>query len=384
MVKLGGYMQTKKQLIDKIDSIDWDFSDSITRTTKNSIHPYPAKFIEEIPKKIIDLFPMKEEYAIFDPFVGSGTTLVAAQNSGYDSFGSDLNPIACLISSVKTVPLPYEFIDEMNNVIINSIEKPAKRITAQVQNIDHWFKKDVQVSIQSLVNNINLVEKKDIKNALLISLSSIIVKVSNQEGDTRYAAIEKNVSSKSVFDNFEKSARKIFDYLNEDVFKPSNKAEIFNINSLEFDSDSFNKKIGMVITSPPYPNAYEYWLYHKFRISWLGYDPQEVKKNEIGARAHYFKKNHQTIEDFLAQMKILFVKLNELVVAGGIIVFVVGRSKIHGIEYDNGELLKDVAKEAGLEFICNRKRTIQSSRKSFNLKHAKIKEETIMFMRSKK
>lgn len=377
-------MQNKEDLINKIDNVDWNFTDSNTSITKNSIHPYPAKFIEEIPKKIIELFPMKKEYVVFDPFVGSGTTLVAAQNAGYDSIGSDLNPIACLISRVKTTAIPYDFLNELNKVIISSIEQPAKKITAKVQNIDHWFRPDVQVAVQSLINNIKFVENKVIQDALFLALSSIIVKVSNQESDTRYAAVEKNIDAKSVFDSFEKSATKIFDLLNQDVFKPQNKVNVLNGNSLKLNLNSFDKKIGLVITSPPYPNAYEYWLYHKFRMSWLGFDPQEVKKDEIGARAHYFKKNHQTIEDFLAQMSILFVKLEKAVADDGIIVFIVGRSKIHGVEYDNGELLKRVAEKAGLEIICNRKRIIQSSRKSFNLNHAKIKEETLMFMRVKK
>ena len=43
------------------------------------------------------------------------------------------------------------------------------------------------------------------------------------------------------------------------------------------------RRVGLVITSPPYPNAYEYWLYHKYRMYWLGLDPIAVKKQEIGA-----------------------------------------------------------------------------------------------------
>ncbi|EGP4766633.1 RNA methyltransferase [Enterococcus faecium] len=377
-------MLTKTEIIDKIDTIDWDFVQSSTSTTKNSIHPYPAKFIEEIPRAVIDLFPMDSSFAIFDPFVGSGTTLVTAQDNGYYSYGSDLNPIACLISRVKTNALEYSFLNDLNEVILDSLDDPAKNITAKVQNKDHWFEMEVQIALQSLINKIYLIDNVLNREALLAALSSIIVKVSNQESDTRYAAIEKNVSQKFVYDNFEKAAKRIFNFMNVDVFKPQTKSEVFNMNSLDISSSMFTKEIGLVITSPPYPNAYEYWLYHKFRMSWLGFDPKEVKAEEIGARAHYFKKNHETINDFFNQMYTLFSKLNSIVIDGGLIVFVIGRSKIHGIEYDNGELLVEVAEKAGLEFICNKKRIIQSSRKSFNLNHANIKEETIMFMRAKR
>ena len=69
--------------------------------------------------------------------------------------------------------------------------------------------------------------------------------------------------------------------------------------------DELPYKFGLVITSPPYPNAYEYWLYHKYRMYWLGEDPLAVRRAEIGARPHYFRRNPEPQTTFAADELLL-------------------------------------------------------------------------------
>src|SRR5690606_35225243 len=114
--------------------------------------------------------------------------------------------------------------------------------------------------------------------ALKFCFSSIVVKVSNQESDTRYAAIEKPWIKDDVFSLFEQSSQRLWKA--KQVFSSRVKATVLNKSSLEIKKDEFTKRVGLVITSPPYPNAYEYWLYHKYRMWWLGYDPLTVKTKE--------------------------------------------------------------------------------------------------------
>ena len=62
---------------------------------------------------------------------------------------------------------------------------------------------------------------------------------------------------------------------------------VLEADTLAVKATAIGQPVSLVITSPPYPNAYEYWLYHKYRMWWLGFlDPIAVKEREIGARAH--------------------------------------------------------------------------------------------------
>jgi len=65
----------------------WEFYYEKRDIRDKSIHP--ATFPISLPRKIIELFTHKGELVI-DPFVGSGTTLVAAQDTDRNAVGFDL------------------------------------------------------------------------------------------------------------------------------------------------------------------------------------------------------------------------------------------------------------------------------------------------------
>ena len=186
---------------EKLASIDWNFSDIKTADDLNSIHPYPAKFIPQIPRTLIKEIKVPSGTSILDPFCGSGTTLTEAQSLGIPSVGIDLNPIACLISRVKTQPFPPMFQESAEKCVQRAMTS-RNYVIPEIPNLNHWFKVDIQHALASLLHEIRSVNDNLIREALQLAFSSIIVRVSNQESDTRYAAIEKNIESKDVFNLF--------------------------------------------------------------------------------------------------------------------------------------------------------------------------------------
>ena len=363
-------------------SVEWDFTDAMSDSLSN-IHPYPARFINEIPKQLIEKIGCPDGTIILDPFCGSGTTLVEAQRHGLDSLGIDLNPIACLISKVKTQPLPDCFLSAVKSTTEKALKMYEGSVTVpEIPNLDHWFEKDIQVALSAILYVIQEQSNPLIKDALRLALSSIIVKVSNQESDTRYAAIHKGLTANDVFKNFTISGKRIALAKSGDSIQ--NRAKILHQDVLTVKNEQIGKNVGLVITSPPYPNAYEYWLYHKYRMWWLGFDPIEVRTYEIGARPHFQKKNGQTEKDFYRQMNCVFDTLSECLVMNGHICFVVGRSIISGRVIDNAELIKNIGAKHDLVLVADIKREIAATKKSFNLKYGKIKEESILIFRKDK
>lgn len=359
-----------------LSGIDWSFNNRAKAPAIEGIHPYPAKFIGDIPRSFIEHLPIPKETRVLDPFCGSGTTLVEAQRAGLSTVGIDLNPIACLLARVKTTPLPSDFSGVVEEVIRRA--KAVKSMPPSgIPNVDHWFKAEVQLAVAGLAQTIAYDQYTPWLDLLRLALSSILVRVSNQDSDTRYAAVEKNVGREDVFSYFETAASKLEKALkNRDWQLPS--AQVIEGNTLEIRPEQIGENIGLVITSPPYPNAYEYWLYHKYRMWWLGFDPISVKEQEIGARAHFFKKNAHTADFFVQQMRSTFGLIDAVLVKRGFVCFVVGRSKIHGKIIDNGDIIENVALERGLDIVTRFDRVIKANRKSFNLSHANIKTETML------
>src|SRR3990167_1765066 len=68
---------------------NWDFDGlKIIQRQYNThfFHHYTAKFIPQIPQNIIKKFG-KPNDIVFDPFLGSGTTIIEGKLSGHPSYG---------------------------------------------------------------------------------------------------------------------------------------------------------------------------------------------------------------------------------------------------------------------------------------------------------
>ncbi|MDE0279742.1 MAG: DNA methyltransferase [Gammaproteobacteria bacterium] len=291
--------QTLSPNLHSLTEVDWDFPERTAHSSIEGIHPYPAKFVAELPRALLNILPIAPNTAVFDPFCGSGTTLVESQRLGVPSIDVDLNPIACLITRVKTSPHPVG-LRQMSREVVSAAKSSVRTTVPDIPRLDHWFNSQAQDALSALSTQIS-VAPPSYHDTLRLALSSIIVRVSNQESDTRYAAIDKGSTTESVCKAFLRAT----DYLEDALLGRDyslESATVIDGDILELEHSEINKKIGLVITSPPYPNAYEYWLYHKYRMYWLGYDPVRVREREIGARAHFFKKNHHTANDFARQM----------------------------------------------------------------------------------
>ena len=67
-------------------------------------------------------------------------------------------------------------------------------------------------------------------------------------------------------------------------------ARLADSRELGFIADS---SIDLLVTSPPYANTYDYYLYHKHRMNWLGLNWKEAMDDEIGSRNKHSSKRER-------------------------------------------------------------------------------------------
>lgn len=134
----------------------------------------------------------------------------------------------------------------------------------------------------------------------------------------------------------------------------------------------------LAVTSPPYPNAYDYHLYHKYRLFWLGMNPHQLRKSEIGAHADYSKKNGPDEFDFMRDMEKCFNNTSKILKRGTYFVLVIGDSILKGRNIQNNEILKQAAENTPFNFVTEFTRNLKLSKKSFNPKIGNIKTEKIV------
>ena len=87
------------------------------------IHSYPAKFTIDLAIEYIHKLTNPGD-VVYDPFLGSGTTLLASRLLGRNGFGTDINHIAILISKFKLLKLT-----ELNFNSLQNFKKIQSRIS---------------------------------------------------------------------------------------------------------------------------------------------------------------------------------------------------------------------------------------------------------------
>ncbi|MBC8228796.1 MerR family DNA-binding transcriptional regulator [bacterium] len=391
----GAYSQS----VPRLSLLDWDFVDANTGFLTHSIHPYPAKFIPQIPNTLIQELSSIGD-TVLDPFCGSGTMSVEALRLGRHAIGLDANPLSCLISKVKTTKISQSEADELlgladeikdlgqqtslgNLPLFPDMPSFTAATRPTFRGVEDWFDEHVIDELAFVKKKCRSLTQENARQLALVAMSSIIVTVSRQDSDTRYVRRDKNTQ---LGDTFSRFSRALLDTTQKALEFAREVDSRWNVQIIEaniLDQPDIGS-VDLVVCSPPYPNAYSYHLYHRTRMLWLDMNQPDFKKIEIGSHRKYSRKgsNGATVETFRGELDTIFAWLARQLRPKRHACFVIGDSVIKGEKVKNDELLIKVAKKHGFVLEANIKRNLQATRKSFNPKIGKIRDEHIVILRN--
>jgi hypothetical protein len=120
--------RTQEALYAEIDlELSWseDELPQVERTKHvHRLHPYLGKFIPQLVEVFLGRY-FRPGGCVYDPFVGSGTTLVEANVFGADAIGCDISAFNCLLSRVKTARYP---LGELELVLRGTLEEARRHL----------------------------------------------------------------------------------------------------------------------------------------------------------------------------------------------------------------------------------------------------------------
>jgi len=387
--------------VKRLEQLDWDFVTAKTDYLTHGLHPYPAKYIPQIPNALIQELSSVEE-TVADVFCGSGTTLVEALTLKRHAVGVDASPLACLISRAKTARLTAleveglrslaekasTFAGTLSDLGKGSLLDVGSYVSAAPRpsgDIDFWFDAFVAEELAEVLSWCRSQETEAARTVAYAAFSSIVVNVSKQDSDTRYVRRAKNVKAGDTLRKFACALESAIHGVMEfgELAEPRFRCTVINSSILG------RPDIGLIdamVCSPPYPNAWSYHLYHRTRMLWLGMDQPKFKAEEIGSHRKYSRKvpTHEKVDVFRNEMRTMFDWLRNCLRRGRYAAFVIGHSIIDGQLVNNADLLASIGEESGFKEVSRINRNIKATKKAFNPNIGKIRQEQILILQNRK
>lgn len=369
---------------------EWAF-ESVRSTEQwtHGYHRYPAKFLPDVVRKIIEEYA-KGSNLIADLFAGCGTTLVEAKIHGISSVGVDINPVAQLITKVKTTPLAPDALQQAYTALVNLFDKYNESDFEGIkkhERIDYWFTPSQKAKIAFLYDTVFYLEvDDDTKDFFYVCISHILKNCSwwLQSGTKPQRDMEKE--PEDPFNEFKRHCNKMIGW-NEKFYNELSKKGHLGIPCEIYLGDArhtsiTSESIDAIITSPPYVTSYEYADIHQLTAYWMEYisDIHEFRKKFIGSSysgnmslevsgskqaqkiVNALSKKNQHIARDVAQyfndMKEVAIEMERLLVPGGKACVVIGNTKIKEVQIKSAEVFFEFLRNAGLHKVDVIKRSI--------------------------
>lgn len=382
-----------RQLVDSV---------KFTERTTHSIHPYTAKLLANIPYFFFNnSYFVKPKYKILDPFCGSGTVLLEAKLAGLNSFGSDANPLARLITRVKCNNFDVIKIQSYKEEIqkkLSSSEIGEEISYKNLKSLEFWFEKHIQFQLKSIYNAILHISDIKYREFFLLCFSNCVRKVSN--ADSRISVPVKinpakysetslhRIKSEKKLEELKvvNVTEKYFDIVNQNIKRIKNKS---NINTSKYvgkviSNDSRNltnlkdESIDLILTSPPYAGAQKYIRASSLNLYWLGYNNlNELDKENIG-RENYKKDEYKILRktgiknadyllkkifdinplrayiaaNYLLEMTAALQESARVLKKNSHLILVASNNMVCGFDFKTQEYLKDILLKLGFSIVC--------------------------------
>ncbi|MCL5773808.1 MAG: class I SAM-dependent methyltransferase [Firmicutes bacterium] len=300
------------------------------------LHPYLGKFVPQL----VEIFLRKyKPTLVYDPFVGSGTTLVEANALGIDSIGTDISIFNVLLSKVKTADYNITILEKEIYEILNRLntykskfskdEKVNRLFSTDNEYIQKWFAPNTQRELLCYLRLIKDYTYQDLLRVVLSRSARSARLVTHfdldfpKEPQTKpYQCFKHGRTCQPVAEAYKFLSRYTIDTLNRikefSKIKTSAEVVVYHADSREV---KLNQCRAHLPHSPPYIGLIDYHDQHKYAYELLKLQNNEIC--EIGpakngqsqqAKSEYIKGIKEVMihtRDYMAKDALAIIVVND-------------------------------------------------------------------------
>lgn len=293
-----------------------DFAHIYAPRMTHYLFRFPAKFHPPVVHALIRSHTTSGQ-RILDPFCGSGTLLLAAAAEGRHAVGSDVDPVAVFVASVKShrfrpghlraswtllSPLleelarsssEYEklqFVDITMEEYDDTVSNEHLWVP-EIPNLLHWFRRYVIVDLARILHKIERVRIPETHRTFFRLMFASIIRRSSNADPVPVSGLEvtsymkkRDAAGRLVnpFELLRKSTERGLLDVQEywEVSKAESRISVYQADARVINA-RLRDQVDAVITSPPYHNAVDYYRRHQLEMFWLGFTSTHADRLEL-------------------------------------------------------------------------------------------------------
>lgn len=341
--------RTQEALYSEIDlELSWseDQLPQVKRTKHvHSLHPYLGKFIPQLVEVFLQRYFHPGD-CIYDPFVGSGTTLVEANAFGASALGCDISAFNCLLSRVKTASYS---LGALELGLKGALEEARRNRPTEDSQASEWLRAwyadrslhellAYRLAINNLEDLISDVGKVVLSRAARSARLTTHFDLDFPRAPQRdpYWCHKHRRTCRPVAEALKFLRRYTLDTIRRlrEFSLIRSEADVIVLHEDARVVDLPKEPSG-IITSPPYPGLIDYHEQHRYSYELLGL--QDRREEEIGPASR--GQSRQAVRSYVEDMVAVFANAHRQLPTGAPVVIVVNDSK---------ELYPDILERSGL------------------------------------
>jgi DNA modification methylase len=326
---------------------------NIANKYKSNPLPWNGQFSPQLVQILLNYYS-KQTDTVFDPFLGSGTTLLEAGELKRQAYGTEINFAAVCLSKIYEL-INIDFPERI--VLLNEFENLLIKYGIIYSDFFANNSNDITVNIKKLISKYSSSEYKILLACFIILIDFYKNDFSAKRLEMKWHKIKTLVKSLPV------STKKV-QTLQEDARETS----------IE------NSLIDFIVTSPPYINVFNYHQQYRSSSEHLNGSVLPSAKAEIGSNRKNRSNRFNTVTQYCIDMGIVFNEMNRICKNGSRVIFILGReSQVMKTAFFNGEIVSEIAYKC-----CNMNLINRQERVFINRYGMHIYEDILHFESTKK
>ncbi len=234
---------------------------------------YSAGFSGAWAEDLISREAGGREVRVFDPFAGSGTTLIAAEQCGVESWGIDPHPFVARVAKAKLAyrSSPSEYLQRAENALF-SAQRRSPSLESYAPLIRKCYTDEALEQLDCLRRAIESADDNSESSRLVWLTLVSVLRSTSHVGTANWQYLlpdRRKARVREPFSAFGEMMRTMHADMSA-VNGLSGPRATFNLDDARLCAtvpvDSFN----LVMTSPPYPNNYDYADATRLELTFFG------------------------------------------------------------------------------------------------------------------